>query len=579
VAEKSRHVVGGSHAREGTSRLRRPGRRRLLVKALPFLVPVVAGTVVIGTLSGSPSSSEPSQVAGPCRGRHDTLTVAAAPEIAQAVRRAATAATAAAAWRKTPCAVRVSSLAPAALVTRSRTGSSDVPDIWIPDSSLWVSKARLSGVAADTSVSIATSPVVLAASRQVAEQIRPGHGRDSLERILDNRTASRPVTLGLPDPRRSAESVGALIGLEAAVSARPDAREALTWALRAGPGDLGTSPASMMADLRTHPRAVLPSSEQQVWRHDHRPHSVPVDAVRLPQPAMQLDYPYVALRSRDSAAAGALLAFLRGPRGRAILAGAGFRDGDGRAEGALAADPTIAGAAQGSGANPPSIDAVDRAVGRWTLSNEPSRLLAVLDVSGSMGTVVAGAGGATRLQLTKQAAAQGLGLYSRQSEVGLWTFSTNLTKRTDYRRLVPIEALGRRSDDTSGKARLMRALAGVHAVRGGGTGLYDTTLAAVRAVRSGWDPNRVNSVLILSDGRNDDDGMSLGELLRRLTDEQDPARPVPVTAIAFGPGGDIRALRRISEVTGGSAYEATDPATIARIFLDSVGQRLCRPFC
>jgi hypothetical protein len=116
-------------------------------------------------------------------------------------------------------------------------------------------------------------------------------------------------------------------------------------------------------------------------------------------------------------------------------------------------------------------------------------------------------------------------------------------------------------------------------VRGGGTGLYDTTLAAVRAVRSGWDPNRVNSVLILSDGRNDDDGMSLGELLRRLTDEQDPARPVPVTAIAFGPGGDIRALRRISEVTGGSAYEATDPATIARIFLDSVGQRLCRPFC
>ena len=116
-------------------------------------------------------------------------------------------------------------------------------------------------------------------------------------------------------------------------------------------------------------------------------------------------------------------------------------------------------------------------------------------------------------------------------------------------------------------------------MRGGGTGLYDTTLAAVEAVRSGWDPTRANSVLILSDGHNDDDGLSLRGLLTRLEREQRPESSGAGDAIAFGPDSDIHAMRQISRATGGSAYVATDPDTVGDIFLDSVGQRLCRPFC
>ena len=44
----------------------------------------------------------------------------------------------------------------------------------------------------------------------------------------------------------------------------------------------------------------------------------------------------------------------------------------------------------------------------------------------------------------------------------------------------------------------------------GGTGLYDTTLAAVRAARENFDPTAVNSVLVLTDGTDEDDDAGLG---------------------------------------------------------------------
>jgi hypothetical protein len=87
-------------------------------------------------------------------------------------------------------------------------------------------------------------------------------------------------------------------------------------------------------------------------------------------------------------------------------------------------------------------------------------------------------------------------------------------------------------------------------------------------------------VLILSDGMNDDLGsISLDGLLSTLAAEQDAARPVPVISIAFGPDSDVEALSQISKATGGAAYESRDPRQVGEIFLDAVGQRLCRPSC
>jgi len=210
---------------------------------------------------------------------------------------------------------------------------------------------------------------------------------------------------------------------------------------------------------------------------------------------------------------------------------------------------------------------------------QDARLLAVVDVSGSMGTPVPGAGGATRLQLVQNAARRGLSLYPDGSAVGLWTFSTRMNGDDDYRQVLPVTVLGAASDPSGGRARLAGALAGIRPTDGD-TGLYDTALAAVRSQRRSWQPEHSNAVLLLTDGRNKDaSGRTLGQLVRTLRAEQDPRRPVPVISIAYGSDAQAaRALAVISRVTGGATYTAR-PQQIEQVFLDALGQRACRPLC
>ena len=57
----------------------------------------------------------------------------------------------------------------------------------------------------------------------------------------------------------------------------------------------------------------------------------------------------------------------------------------------------------------PDEATVDDAVRIVQVTNEQARMLAVMDISGSMQGVVPGANGATRLDLAKAAATRGLG--------------------------------------------------------------------------------------------------------------------------------------------------------------------------
>jgi hypothetical protein len=274
--------------------------------------------------------------------------------------------------------------------------------------------------------------------------------------------------------------------------------------------------------------------------------------------------------------ADVLLNALRSSTGRQRLQSAGFRDPQGHA------GPGLAGVAGfdpgGSSSRPPTLASVQLAIRTLQSIRKQARLLAVMDVSGSMHLSVPGAGGANRLELAKAAAARGLALYPDSTDIGLWVFSTNLTSTTDYRQVVPMTRMT--AGANGGRHRLALALEGIQDVRNGDTGLYDTTLAAVRAVRRNFDPTRINAVVLLSDGKNDDaHGISLSGLLLTLRREQDPTHPVPVITIAYGPDSDATSMAAISAATGGSSYRAKDPRQITRIFLDAVGQRVCRPRC
>src|SRR5699024_319995 len=113
----------------------------------------------------------------------------------------------------------------------------------------------------------------------------------------------------------------------------------------------------------------------------------------------------------------------------------------------------------------------------------------------------------------------------------------------------------------------------------GGTGLYDTALAAFEHMRANYYPDRINSVELITDGRNEDDldTISLDTLLSTLRAQSDPAKPIPIITIGVSEDADMEALRQISEATGTQAYQAQDPRDIEQVFLQAMVERQCRP--
>lgn len=211
---------------------------------------------------------------------------------------------------------------------------------------------------------------------------------------------------------------------------------------------------------------------------------------------------------------------------------------------------------------------IDRVISTWMAVTLPGRMLAVLDVSGSMYVPVPTANNATRMQVTLGAAQRGLDLFDDSWMVGLWIFSTQLDGNRDYRELVPIGPL------TSQRTHIRDALGQVVPKANGDTGLYDTLLAAYREVQKGWQAGRVNSVVIFTDGKNEDaDGISHAQLLAELGEIADPEKPIQVIIIGIGTEIGQKELMPITEVTGGGVFIAEDPAKIGEILLKAISLR------
>ena len=113
---------------------------------------------------------------------------------------------------------------------------------------------------------------------------------------------------------------------------------------------------------------------------------------------------------------------------------------------------------------------------------------------------------------------------------------------------------------------------------GGGTDLYRSVLDAYALVRSDYDPNMVNSIIVISDGADDaTSDLDEGAFLARLRDMVTPSRPVIVVTISLLDDAASGTLAEISRVTGGSSHVARTPDEIVRVFADAVGRRGAAP--
>ena len=566
--------MSGRHRRGVRRAAARPARRpvgkaraRRRQQKVLVAVPIVA-------LLGLSAYAAPG-VAGVCLYKGEPLRVQADPAIAPALR--------AVAHRIDPSdtgcrQVSVTAAAPGTVARHAISDSADLPDVWVPDSSAWPYLVRQSGAgsAADaipaSGPSLATSPVVLAVSTTTADALgwpkRPLQWSDVFGAV-----GSRGLRLALPDPRRYAPAAASLIGQSTATG--PGAGTApLSAALRNVDPNQPGEPDQLLEWVTSTPSTPLaaPVPEQEVWAHNAHSRHLELVAAYGGATAPSVDYPYLVLTHDDElrTVADTLLARLRGVPAVQRLQAAGFRTSNGFAGPALSPGLGVRpDRAMVTAAQPAAVTAAIRAMDR---ARRDSRVLAVLDVSGSMATRLPD--GSTRMDVARQSAAAALGTLSDHSEVGLWAFSTNLQGPLGYRPLVETGSLISSIGMTPRRQALNLALAHLAPKIGGGTALYDTVLAAVRNARQGWSDQAQNVVVLFTDGRNDvPGGMSLQTLLATLHREADPRRPVPVVTIALGADSDVASLHAIASTTGGAAYVAQTPLQARQAFLDAIARQ------
>ena len=464
------------------------------------------------------------------------------------------------------CAVaKVSAQEP--LETVAALGALDagtLPQVWVPDSSLWA--ARAPDAALEPAGSLASSPLVLATSRAAV---------DSLGWTLTPPTwgdvLSPGRTLAVPDLAGSAEGLSVLAAVRQSLGSDEDADNAVVQAvLAAGRGDVPSPAQALEAGSAGGADAPLvPVSEQEVIAANRDVGSPALVAVYPREGSPGLDHPVLRVGGGD-AATKAVVGALTSDAARDRVLAAGFRDGDGGTPDGAAPETGVRTEAPAAlDLDPAALQQLsDRLAGLAT----PSRLLAVIDVSTSM---EARAGNGTRATLARDAAKSALTLLPDAASVGLWVFAARLDGDTDWQELARLERLDVDLDGRSRREALSAELDSVpDRLAPGGTALYDTTLAAVRAARDAYDPTSVNTVVLITDGENDDSaGIGLPELLDRLRTEADPARPVKVVGIALGPDADLESLQQIGDASGGAAYPALDPEDLQSVLFDAIRRR------
>ncbi|MFY1672915.1 substrate-binding domain-containing protein [Plantactinospora sp. WMMB334] len=542
-----------------------------------------------------------------------TLTVAAAPEIAPAVKETAADLTADGAEVDGLCvAVEVTASEPVEVAAAiagqhgvslsgvgQASGSAVLPNVWLADSSTWLLRLRQQApaFASRNNASVARSPVVVAMPEPLATTVGWPQKKLGWKDLLGQITTGTQLKTGLVEPSRDAAGLAGLLSLATAAQSGGGARaqQATTAALRA----LATGVSAVREELIARfPRATDPTSlarglgaaalsEEEVIKFNAEKPPVPLAALYLEPAPISLDYPYAVMPGTEPAkaeAAGKLFAALGTPAFRGRLAGQGLRAPDGTwAEGfapprgapspaGTEPAPTTAAPNPGGTAGGGDGATIERVLSSWSVATQSGRMLAVIDVSGSMFERVPTANNATRMQVTLEAARRGLALFDDSWALGLWIFSTELNGSRDYRSLVPIGPMSSQREELEG------ALGRITPKRGGDTGMYDTILAAYRAVQDEWEPGRVNSVVLMTDGKNEDaDGISQATLLAELKRISDPDRPVQVIIVGIGAEVSKAELDPIPKVTGGAAFVTEDPAKIGDIFLQAIASRPSAP--
>jgi Bacterial extracellular solute-binding protein len=481
------------------------------------------------------------------------------------------------------------------------------PDAWIPDSSLWVDVARSTPLGAQairpTGIEVAHSPLMIVMPKAVARETHAFNTPVSWRILLPAADGGPPAAEGLrvdlPDPTASAAGLATLVQLSRLLGPGASARASFTkFVLSSEASSQFVTPSDLASFVSTasppfDSRSVTVTSEQAVIAYDRANPGNPLAAQYPSSPAASartagssahsqfgspdLDYPYLLTTSNPTelAAAREFGQELRQPYAQALVRYDGFRAADGTTD----ATPSSFGLStqvlqQAPSATPSEAQTTLQV---WNKLQQGSRDLVLIDVSSAMAQPD-GNGSQTLEQELTATAVLGLALFPDSTQMGEWQVADNISGHKPYEQLVSVGPLPGDIGVISRRSQLQQIDATLHPSNSG-LALNDAILAAYKQMLATYKPDKSNAVIVLTSGVDTPGDMSTPSLLAHLRKLFNPNRKVEVVPLMVGTAGNFRGLQQVASITGGAAFDITQPSQVARAFIEGFSRRLCDPHC
>jgi Ca-activated chloride channel homolog len=181
----------------------------------------------------------------------------------------------------------------------------------------------------------------------------------------------------------------------------------------------------------------------------------------------------------------------------------------------------------------------------WRVDRKPANIALVVDTSGSMSEE-------NKLDLAKQGLRVFLSQLSPNDRVGLISFNDKVF------RIAPIAPFG------STRAALLRHVDDLFP--DGQTAVYDATTAGVQEIQNLKDASRINAVVVLTDGEDNQSRTTPNQLVQALQRQAtSEGTAIRVYTIAYGTEANKDVLTQIATASGGKEY-AGDPKQIESVY-------------
>ncbi|MFN2169198.1 MAG: VWA domain-containing protein [Anaerolineae bacterium] len=243
----------------------------------------------------------------------------------------------------------------------------------------------------------------------------------------------------------------------------------------------------------------------------------------------------------------ALRDYVQSPEAQRIVLDAGFRPADL----SIPLDGSAISPANGVDSSQPQTTlqvpgpaVVDVVQNVWYYTKRKTNVFLVVDTSGSME--------GEKLEATQAALRDFLSqIKGDQERVGLVEFSAQVNN---------IEPLDELANNRQQLGQTIDAL-----VAGGDTALLDAVRTAYVRLQQFDDPERINAIVAMTDGRENASNVGLRQLQQEIQQGNRDGVPVVIFAVAFGDDADYDVLQIIADASGGQVRQG-DLETIRQLY-------------